>query len=160
MSAQIKSGKRPISQKNLSSVLNSDDIFNNPLALDPAMIKVIESKGHSIRFINFKQFINMGGQHQAHWKPISLKTLKEWGYDTIGVDTFISGSDSDGYVRRQDLVLATRPKDINDKHKAYLRQEASRVQNLQGRHAQDLREYSRMAGLDAKVEEGYEDEQE
>src|SRR3954465_12316777 len=101
MSTQIKNGKKPLSMRKTAPLINSDDIFNNPLALDPEMVKTIESKGHSIRFINFKQYVNMGGQHQAHWKPVSLKTLKEWGYGTLGVDSFISGTDPDGYVRRQ-----------------------------------------------------------
>jgi hypothetical protein len=160
MSNQIKGGKRPISQRTSASFVNSDDIFQNTLALDPQLLSVLESKGLSHRFINFKQFIDMGGTHKAHWSPIKRSRLKEMGYDNIDVGSFIAGGDADGYIRRGDLVLAVRPKELNDKHQAYLRQEAGRGKHIQTQHAEELKDFSRRSGLNAKVFEGYDEDSE
>lgn len=155
----IKNGKKPISQKSRPLPVTHDDVFSNPLEIDVEMKKVIESKGYSYRFINYKRFVDMGGSHEAYWTPISRKQIKEWGYDKLDTSTTILGADPDGYIRRQDLILAVRPKATNDKHKAYLRQEAASRSNLQQRHADELRELVRRSGMNAQVHEGYEDEE-
>lgn len=156
MSTQIRNGKKPLSQKSRPAPVNAEDIFQNPLGLDPELVTTLQSKGVAYRFINYKKFIEMGGQHQGYWKPVRLSQLKEWGYDNMGLNEFINGQDPDGFVRRQDLVLAIRSKDINDKHLRYLRQEADRVKDMQEAHANEARERVRGSGI--KVHSGYEDE--
>jgi hypothetical protein len=156
----IKNGKKPISQKTRPALVNHSDVFANPLDIDPQLKNLIADKGFSIRFINYKQFVDMGGTHEAYWRPVSRKELKEWGYDMMDTHSFISGSDPDGFIRRKDLILAVRTKELNEKHKAYLRQEAQSRSNLEKRHAEELRDQVRRSGLNATVSEGYEDEEE
>lgn len=156
--ATLKAGKRPSSQKSKPAPVSNDDFFVNPLGLDPELIKVIETKGHSHRFINAMQYKRFG-HHAAHWRPISRKTLKDWGYDSMDAHGFTEGSSPDDFIYRgNDLVLATRPKATNDRHKAYLKQEAERVNvsNLMESQAQDIRDNSRHSGL--AVHEGYNSE--
>ncbi len=158
MSKQIKNGQRPLSQKTRPpAIIDSDDVFSNPLSLDADMLKLIESKGFKYRWINYKNFVEMGGTHEAHWVPLPLKQLKEWGYDSINAQTFLFGSDADGYIRRKDLILGIRSNAINDKHKQYLRQEAARASMVQERTADAARELvGNTQGI--KVHEGYQDD--
>jgi hypothetical protein len=158
MSNQIKAGKKPSSARTKPGPINADDLFINPLGLDPALVETIEKQGHVHRFINAVQYKRFG-HHPAHWRPISRKQLKEWGYATMDAHDFTLGSSPDDFIYRgNDLVLATRPKDFNDRHKAYLKQEANRqsVRNMQGIAAAEIRERSRHDGL--AVHEGYHSE--
>lgn len=154
--AEIRKGKVPSSRRSRPTPINSDDVFMNPLGLDTEITDCITKHGFSYRFINYKQFVDMGGSHVAHWRPVRLSQLKTWGYDTMAGQALLEGNDTDGFIRRGDLVLAIRNKEINEKHKAYLRQEASAASNSQENHANQLREFVRSSGLKAQVEEGYE----
>lgn len=157
--AEIRQGKRPVSQKRQRPApINPNDIFRDPIGLDDELKATIVSKGYAYRFINYKQFVDMGGTNTHYWTPVKRSKLKEWGYDMIDGNEFTSGSDVDGYIRRGDLVLAVRPKAIQEKHKAYLAQENARVADLQGAHADELREIVRDSG--GRIHEGYEDEEE
>jgi len=149
----IKNGKVPLSRKQSMAPINSEDIFDNALGIDPALEALIKQKGFAIRYINSTRYSDMGGSHPARWVPVSMKKLREWGYDTMSVLDF--GSDPDGYIRRAELVLAIRPIELNDKHKAYLKQEAdrARVKNLAKSHADKAR--SEYGGRGIQVHEGY-----
>lgn len=166
MSNGIKNGKVPLSRKPIPSSVIYEDIFDNALAVDPQLIKTIEEKGYVHRFINAKRYADMGGAHQARWRPVSMKQLKEWGYDTLSLMEFKEGNDPDGYIRRAELVLAIRPKDLNERHKAYLKQEAekAKVKNLSKTHAGEARKAFGGRGSGIQVHEGYQhdyiDEQE
>jgi hypothetical protein len=158
MSNAIKAGKRPSSQKTKPGPIREDDLFINPLGLDPELIKTIESKGYVHRFINAVQYRRFG-HHPAHWRPVSRKQLKDWGYDTMDAHDFTEGTAPDGFIYRgNDLVLAIRTRDYNERHKSYLRQEASHksVRNMQGIAAAQIRERSQHEGL--AVHEGYHSE--
>jgi hypothetical protein len=57
----------------------------------------------------------MGNSHDRAWRPIKQS---ECGM----IDQSLpNGSDVDGYIRRGDLVLAVRPKELGDKHRAVLK---------------------------------------
>lgn len=161
---QVKNGRKPV-RLNKPAPIVADDIFQNPLGVDEDLKSLLESKGFAIRFINHKQYADFGGSHPAHWKPISKKKLKELGYDTMDVHDFSNGSDVDGYIRRGDLVLAVRSKEINEKHNQYLRQEADRVssQHTDSAQSAELSEFTQRNGLGSSArvmskEEVYEDE--
>lgn len=162
MSKSINAGKRPLSQRTRAATINPDEVFMNTLGLDPDMVKTLEAKHLAYRFINYKKFVDMGGVNEGYWVPVSRKNLKEWGYDKIGTQDFIFGSDTDGYIRRGDLVLAVRSQDLNEKHKAYLKQEANARsgRKMQKTHAEELRDLVKSSGLGGNVHEGYEDEEE
>jgi hypothetical protein len=157
-------GKKPLSAKasTKAAPLNMDDIFGNPLALEPELIEAITKNGHAYRFINSKQLQSMGGHHPRGWRPLHLEQLKKWGYDKMGTHGFIFGQAPEPYIFRGDCVLATRPKELNDRHKAFLRQEAKvrSMASSQRAQAKALREFVKDAGMNDLVHEGYEDENE
>lgn len=153
MSTQIKNGKRPLSQKTRLPSVSAEDVFMNPIGLEKEMTDAITKAGHVYRYINYVRWQEMGGSHPAHWRPVTTKQLAEWGYDNIGVTNFLNGSDPNGLIRRADLVLAVRPKSINDMHVRLLRQDAEAVENLQEAHARDA-----VRGRGLKVHAGYQDD--
>ncbi len=151
---EIRNGKKPLAAKAASKAapINMDDIFGNALGLDPNIVKALRDKGLVHRFISAPKLMSSGGYHARGWRPIKLKEIE--GYGTI--DTF--GADPDGYLRRGDLVLAVRSKELNDKHKAYLAQEGARGKNIQKKQADELRQFVKGNDLGMEIIEGYEDE--
>lgn len=149
----IKNGQKPLSAKVLAKPagLNAEDLFGNPLGLDPELTGELEKKGLAWRFISAKRFQDMGGTHPKGWRPYKCDKMLSSSPD------FVFGSSGDGYVRRGDLILATRPNELHEKHKTYLNQEALRGRQIQQSQAQHLREMVR--GANIKVHEGYDDEE-
>ena len=147
---EIKNGKKPISAKPKSQSLTLDDLFGNTLSVSPEVAKAIESKGMAYRWISYTKFIQMGGQHERAWRPIKRKDC--------GMMDSSPENDPDGFIRRGDLVLAVRPKELHEKHRAYLRQEAQRGKTVQKSHADELRKYAKDQGIDMKISEGYGEE--
>jgi hypothetical protein len=149
----IQNGKRPLSTKNRPSASTLDDIFGSPLGLDPGIVKAIEAKGLSYRFVSVPALQKMGGYHNRGWRPLLMKELGG-EYGTLNQNSLQFGGDPDGYLRRGDLVLAVRPKDMTDKHRAFLRQEALlRSNSVRDKaQAEELRNMAKRAGLDTVVE--------
>jgi hypothetical protein len=145
--------KKPISQKGRAAPINMDDIFGNALGIDAEVAKAIEASGQVYRFINVKRLQDMGGYHPQGWRP--WKPSPEQRAKMEG-QSLLFGSDPDGFVRRGDCVLAVRSKELNEKHKSYLRQEVARTENVTKTAAQQMREFVRSNGLDMRVQEGAE----
>lgn len=145
--------KKPLSQRGRPAPLNMDDIFGNALGVDPTILADIQKQGKVHRFINAKQLGEMGGHHPRGWVP--YKPSAEQRANMEG-QALLFGSDPNGYVRRGDCILAVRPKELNDKHKAYLRQESARTANVAKEAAAGVREFIRANGLDMRVQEGAE----
>lgn len=153
-----KNGKMPISAKpKTTKPATLDDIFGNPMSLPPEVTAAFEKAGLAYRFVNASKIIQNGGRHHRAWTPIKLAKIKDMP-GCANIDLF--GSDPDGYYRHGDLVLATRPKDLHQKHRAFLNQEAETAKRFQKRHAEELRQYVRenKLGDQMKVHEGFEDE--
>lgn len=160
MATNIKNGKLPLSQKRNQVSINAEDIFDNALAVDPALVDLLKEKGYVCRYINAKRYSDMGGSHPSRWKPVPVSKLKEWGYATISVSPDF-GSDADGYIRRAELVLAIRSIDLNEKHKAYLAQEAdrARVKNLMDKQRREAKStYSSIGQFHSGYQHDYQDE--
>lgn len=143
-------GKKPLSKKAPPTPTNLEDIFGNTLGIDPAVAKEIEAKGLVYRFISAPQLQKMGGYHPRGWKPYKQDR------GTMDVHSLQFGSDPDGFIRRGELILAVRPKDLNEKHKAVLKQKAARGRETQTTHANELKEMIR-GSVGMQVHEGYED---
>ena len=149
---EIKNGKKPLSAKPQPARLVLEDIFGNTLSLDPEIAKTIEGKGLSYRWISMRKWQEMGGSHDRAWRPIRRSECGNIGSNSI------SGEDPEGYIRRGDLVLAVRSRELNDKHKAYLRQESDRMSRIQGKQRQELAKEVESLGGKIKISEGYDDE--
>ena len=121
--------------------------------MNPEIAKIIEKDGKVFKFINAKRYQDMGGSHPAGWVPYRLPDAARDKMDPL---TLSFGTDASGYVRRGDCILAVRPKELNEKHKAYLRQEATRGRTFNEDSAAEMREFVRASGLDMRVLEGAE----
>jgi hypothetical protein len=154
---EIRNGKKPLAAKAASKPMpiTMEDIFGNTLGLDPSIIKALKAKGLAYRFVSAAKLQQNAGYHERGWTPIKRKDIE--GYGTL--DTF--GADPEGYVRRGDLVLAVRPQALNDKHKAYIAQEANRGNHSQKSQAKELREFVKNSGAEGiTVIEGYDEKDE
>lgn len=149
----VINGKKPLSQKRQVQAPQTDvtDLFGNPLTLDKEVMDALKAKNLAHRFINAAQLQSMGGYHQYGWRPIKAKDL----YANMGTSDFMFGIDPEGYIRRGDLILAVRPQEVNEKHKAYLKQanEAVDVNMMQKKQRQAMRQIAREVGEEMKVHE-------
>lgn len=152
--AEIRNGKKPLSTKAPMPTIGLEDIFGNTLGIDPELAKEIKAQGLAMRFISGKKLAEMGGYHPFGWKPYKREGAK---IDTT--HSFLQGNAPDGLIHRGDCILAVRPIELNNKHKDYLKQEAKRVAAAatSKAHAAKLRELSRESGINAVVEDTYED---
>lgn len=104
------------------------------------------------RWINNKAFVDQGGRHQHHWKPLNLDAAN------IQVSTMAWGKRPDGFLYYGDLVLAVRPQKLTTAHKADLQRRSDRLLKAAGSYGSDeLKRIMREAGVKGKVHEGYED---
>lgn len=157
---EIKNGKKPLSSKPTTGPKASlDAIFGNPFAIDPDMQRRADEKGLALRFISPARLQQMGGFHERGWRPVKRTEL---GYDNMGAEIQVFGADPNGYIIRQGMLLAARPKELNEAHKALLKQQAAQQSNalVQKRHAQQLRENVARRGVDVRIDEGYGDDEE
>ncbi len=145
--------KKPISQRSKPVPVNMDDIFGNALGLDPELVESIASQGLAHRFVNAKKLIEMGGYHAKGWRPYKPGAAERAKLET---QSLLFGSDPDGYVRRGDCILAVRPIELHNKHKAFLKQEVARTQNTAKNAASQIKDFIRSNGLDMRVQEGAE----
>lgn len=153
MSNQIKGGKKPVSQKRKSAVINPDEIFNNSLNI-PEDVKAHAAKqGWELRFVDGSELFKNGGQHKRGWMP--YKRPKELAADDFG---FKFGNDPEGIVRRTSVILAYRPITQGDKHRAYLKQQADRMSGaFRVKEETRLRQEAAEAGLSVEVLSGYDE---
>lgn len=150
----MKNGQKPITEKYDDSDVYEGDA--NLLTVDSKIKKEIESKGLDGRFISYKEYIANGQHHVQKWKPYKID------YAKMGISTdFMQGQDVSGYIRRGDLIFATRSKQISAGHRAKLshlrssqRQKAAR----DGAVFDDLKKAAKAAGVRAVT--GIEDNEE
>lgn len=116
MSTTTLKGAKPLSEKNKEASL--DQIFGNILKIPAEIKKELDAKNLEGRFIRYEEFVKLGGMHPRGWEPykpdVSPKSYQ------------LFGSNPDGFIRRKDLVLASRSKELCDLHRGKLKQDADR----------------------------------
>lgn len=134
-----------------SMTASGADSFDDQFFLSPAIKQEIESQGMVYRWINAKIFQDNHGFDRRQWQPFKSKLASSSGS--------LGNSDSEGYIRRGDLILAvqsletaTRRRAILDRRKQALN---SAVQNKEA--ARELKRTLSDAGIKAKVLEGYDE---
>jgi len=151
----IQNGKKPLSSKpRQQSPASLEDIFGNTLGIEASISDALMKKGLEYRWISMKKYGDMGNSHERAWRPVKRS---ECGI--IDPTAITNGSDPDGYIRRGDLVLAVRSKDLGDKHRAFLKSQADRQRNVQREHANELKEFVKKSGINATISEGYGEEE-
>ncbi len=153
MSKSTLAGKKPLSQKKRStSAIGAPDFFRNKLMLPQEVADDIAKRGLEPRWIAYKPYIENGNSHDKGW--VAYRRPKE----ATSVDELQLGSSPDGIIRRGDLVLAVRKKEMGDRHRAY---NEERAYNQTFRHkkamADELRQMAKEANLE--VTEGYEEDE-
>jgi hypothetical protein len=144
--ANIKNGKKPLSERRPPAVLSEPDFFGNQLVITNEVKAELERKGLEYRFIDYKKYVSEGNQHNRGWKVQKLESLSK-------TESFLFGDSPDGIIRRGSLVLAVRPIEQGDKHRAWI-QSRQNVQN--GRKqamADELRAVARQNSLDTIIDD-------
>lgn len=148
---KIKDGKVPSSSKGTSA--DFKDLEFNLLAVDPELKAELDRKGLAYRFINAKQYQQNYGFHRTGWR-----VYKREATASSGSMDFSMGTDPEGYVRRGDLILAVKPKEMQEAHKQKIRAKTERYNNATKRNRENadvLRAMAKTGGLDLTIEEGY-----
>ncbi len=150
MSKQVKSGKIPLSsKKNEASDLFIEE--ESILSLDPEIKREIESQGLAFRWINAGKYRAGGNFHKSGWRAYRRKAG-----ETQGSLDFNYGTSPEGYIIRNDLLLAVKPVEAHERKLAQVRQKAEMMAGVEKRRAAELKEHMKAAGLGTKVFEGYE----
>jgi len=122
-----------------------EGFFKNRLRVPTAILEELERKGMDHRWINYSDYIKNGYFHKSHWEP----------YKPAGnVDDKQFGKDVNGYIRRGDLILGIRSKEVTAAHKEFLANKNRIYKNYAKTAANKLRSDLRGKG---KVYEGYDD---
>lgn len=120
MSDGIKKGRKPLSSKSGVNI-NPDDVFTSRLKLPADAEAEAKEKGWELRWVDAQQMFLNGGQHKNGWMPYRRSSAVK---DDFG---FKLGNDPEGIIRRQSLLLAWRPIEQGDKHRAFLKARRERM---------------------------------
>jgi hypothetical protein len=127
--------------------LSFDQFFNNALTIPSALKDVIKNEGKDFRFINSTQFAISGNMHKTYWTPYQVP------------EQFRQLADVNGVIRRGDLVLAVRDKNVTSQYRKLVNQRNAANKGVNKMHAKELRAMARDAGVEGgvKISEGYEE---
>lgn len=123
----VINGKKSVESS--PSLLKYSNYQQNMLDIPDTIRSELKSKGYEGRWINYNQFLKDGNFHKEGWVPYRPDKS-----DTT--DGFFFGQNPDGIIRRKELVLAFRPKEICESHRLHLRQKANQ-KNLSKKAASD-----------------------
>lgn len=125
--------------------------FDDQLAVSPNIIKEIEEQGLTYRWINAIKFQDNHGFDSRQWYPYKMKNPINIGG--------LTAKDSEGYIRRGDLILAVQTNEVAARRKARTEMRRKALNNtVQNREAaKELQKAMRDNGIDAKVHEGYDE---
>jgi len=134
----IKDGKKPITQKQEKKPFKFEKL--SMLDVPSELKKELSEQGLEYRWINAPRLRGQQGFNKNYWKPYKVN------YDKIGIDNFFRSPD--GYLVRGDVILAVRPKDIGDAHKARLKSKADRLKaSIPNRGQDEISSTHKKAGL-------------
>lgn len=146
----VLNGRKPVSEK-VKQAAKSPGTFSKTLLDIPANIKAeLSAKGLEGRWISFKQYADNYGYHKNNWAVFKSDSK-------TSPDGVLFGNNPDGIIRRGDLVLAARPMEQGDEHRAILAEKARIARGYQKAKAEELRQMAKDRSVDAEVYEGYED---
>lgn len=151
-SKPVVGGKKHISQKSEGPSLNVPDFFSNRLQVAKEVLDDIKSKGLEHRWVNAVELAANDGHHRRGWqvykKPEGLQSTQG----------FVLGNSHDGTIRRKELVLAVRPKEWGDAHRADIRQRQRRLNQFKEASASELRSMAQNGRLGTSIVDDSSDE--
>jgi hypothetical protein len=141
-------------QAQTASIEETQIDFNDQLTIDPELIKEMEAQKLAYRWINGSKFKENYGFDKRRWQP--YKRPKSEGLENKS----FGYADSEGFIRRGDLILAVRPIAIHEQYKRNLAERNQRLAgNQQKRVTEELKQVLRDGGMAGKSEvyDGYEE---
>jgi hypothetical protein len=149
----MSKGKVPVSKKNDVELSHSfDDLDYNILKLDPELEKEIKAKGLVVRWVNAKKYQVDGNYHRSGWRAYKLDSASTAGKGSLD---FNFGVTPEGYVIRNDLLLAYKTKESQERWRARI-QAKTAAQNGRS-YAKELKAAFSDKGVAAKIHDGYEE---
>ncbi|NIO44968.1 MAG: hypothetical protein GTN36_05455 [Candidatus Aenigmarchaeota archaeon] len=127
----------------------------DPFSLPPDVKEEFEKKGWTPRWLNADTIITNSGYHPKGWQVFKRETPKK------DSQSFLFGSDPDGYIRRGKSILGYKTNEDASKHKKYLRHIANeqKFENLRRKEKEKMKQMLIDQKMDEimSVHEGYED---
>lgn len=146
---QTKAGRVPVSSKTSDEVAVSPFDFDYSIFnVDPELKRKIESQGLVCRWINAKNYFSGGNFHKSGWRAYRVDA------DSSKTNFNAIGANSEGYIVRNDMVLAVKTNAEADRHRANLEMKRNRLTMANKNAASVLRE---TLGGRGKIYEGYEE---
>ena len=143
--------QKPNALKKEPVIPNHDEaIFDSAFSIPQSVKDEIKALKLATRWINSTQFQKGFGFHKNRWQPFKSQSLRA----SVG-DVF--GGDPEGYVRRGDLILAVKPKELQDKHKAYNSNRIADSMGVKEKQKTALKELAREHGVKTTIETDDED---
>ena len=138
--------------KKEASPFNPNELYNSALDIPNDLRSELDSNNLHGKWINAIEFKRNFGFNRSGWTPYKAEKLSK----AASADS-LYGGDPEGYVRRGDLVLAVKTKEEAAKQKRHLKQKAGLYKNFNKLKAEEMKQSAREAGVDAKVFEGYDE---
>lgn len=135
--------------KNLGFDVGGDINFaSKKSALDlPAKLKQeLTDLGLDCRFINLKKFKEYGF-HANDWKP--------YAFQTRGRE--FPNMDSDGFYKKQDLILAVKPVEYTKAYREHLARKNDKLAGINKKQAEEFKRSLKDANISSVVTDGYDD---
>jgi hypothetical protein len=117
----------------------------------PEGVKVeLDAKGLEGRWINYNQYLADGNFHKEGWVP--YKPEKQ-----DASNGFFFGNNPDGIIRRKELVLAARDKEVCEAHRTHLRDKANLTKGFKKAQKAELRQMAVDGRFSTQIEAEDED---
>lgn len=110
--SNLRRGRRPLSSKKPQFKHFGLEASTVP----EGVLKYAKENDLAIRWLNPKRKSYTGGVGGNYWRP--LKVAKK-DFSTMGLDNSFA-VDTEGYIRKGDLVLGCRSMEIHKEHRQYL----------------------------------------
>ena len=120
--------------------------------LDPELKKELDEKGLVARWINYKDYKNGANTHKTGFKAYKIKPDASRG----SID-FNYGVSPEGYLIRDDLLLAVKTVEASEAYQAHMRKLNKLNEISDESMGEKLRESARAHGVKAKIHTGYTD---
>lgn len=145
-----KQGRVPVSKKSAESAMVMDNFDYEIFRVDGELKKELEDAGLAYRWINAPKYFKGGNFHRSGWKAYRSKKAGT-------SEAFDSGINAEGFIIRNDMLLAVKPAADQERWKARVRNHAARLSgSAAAAKTSELKQtVSELGG--GKIFEGYEE---
>lgn len=150
MSKPIIDGKKHISEKPKGKSTAAAFSPRSLLDVPEDLKRELEEKGLECRWVDAKQMAEAGNMHRNHWEIYRRDPA------SISSEAKVFGLPPDGTIRRGTVVLAVRPKDLGQAHKAMLKEKADRLTTSVKKQGAELKQLARRANVLDRIEDDIE----